>query len=112
MTAPAWKIVGGIGIDSATCAFADGSVVGPGFSLRDRPEVASVDGVVEGLPLVKCCTRADMELPVEVILGADRGVTATRLAFVEDLDDLAERGEGKWQAIGSISIASPPTSSS
>lgn len=106
LTVNTWEIVGGIEIDSACCAFADPGALGAGFTLRDQTDGPAQDGPVDGLPLVVCGTGMDLAVPLEMRWDARDEVVAARLCFVTDVDELDEAGDGSWEHLSPLDLAS------
>lgn len=101
-----WETVGGIEIDSASCAFADAAALAEGFTLRDLPGGPDEDGPVNGLPMVVCGTGMDLAVPLEMRWDAGGEVIAARLCFVTDVDELDETGDGLWEPLSVLDIVS------
>jgi hypothetical protein len=100
MAPRAWQEVGWIGVDSATCAFGDADILGDEATLDPADGVDQDGNVGPPASLVVCSTRADFDLPVEV-LHDDRGVAAAaRLCFTDDVDQL----DGEWRAVGQLDV--------
>jgi hypothetical protein len=100
-----WEAIGGIEVDSATCAFAAASGLPQQFDMREiaiPPSPWRTENLVPvGIPLVACTTMEDLPLPVDVQRD-DRGkVIAARMVFVDDFDDLV----GAWLPVERLEIA-------
>jgi hypothetical protein len=94
--------VGVVEVDGGLVAFAD-----PMHLSETIPLVLSTEGwrplpEESRLPrqLVALGTGGDMSLLVEIQRGADGAIVVARIAFVDDLDDLA----GEWVEVGLLEI--------
>jgi hypothetical protein len=107
MTTPeqaGWEIIGGIYVESGTCAFAAASGLPRDLEMRDIPIPPSPsdtqDLVPIGIPLVACVTKADLPLSVDVRRDDHGEVIAARMVFVDDFDDL----DGIWRPVERLDV--------
>jgi hypothetical protein len=108
MTTPdeaGWELIGGIFVETGTCAFAAANGLPADLDLRDIsiPESPSdTENLVPiGIPLVACNTSVDVPLSVDVQRDDTGEVIAARMVFVDDFDDL----EGTWRQVERLDIA-------
>jgi len=92
-----WETIGGIGVDSAACAFGDADALGEQFRLTPGDDPSDFEPY-----LVVCGTGADIDVPVEVVRAEDGQVVAARMNFTDDVDEL----DGTWAVAGRLDLRS------
>ncbi len=99
-----WEVIGGIEVDSGTCAFAAAGGLPQHLEMREiaiPPSPWRTENLVPvGIPLVACATGADLPLPVDARRDDSGKVIAARMVFVDDFDDL----KGAWRPVERLEI--------
>lgn len=103
-----WEELGCVGHDGYL-AFADAAI--PIDEHYEALRKSAIDDRVmdctgEGAVAVAAFTEADGDVPVEVLRDEDDFVTAVRLCWTNDVDQLDASGEGAWRYVAELPMES------
>lgn len=99
----AWDIAGLVQLDTATILVADPAAIDVSWPPSAEP---AVPGHAAGPDWMEYRTGADAGYPVETFT-AEGEVTGIRVELVDDVAAIAAAGQGQWEHLGDIDLASP-----